>query len=25
MASSLNHPRILTVHDVGEFEGRQYL
>ena len=25
MASSLNHPHILTVHDVGEFEGRQYL
>src|SRR2546428_433155 len=24
-ASSLNHPHILTVHDVGEFEGRQYL
>src|SRR5262245_17639747 len=24
-ASSLNHPQILTVHDVGEFEGRQYL
>jgi len=23
--SSLNHPHILTVHDVGEFEGRQYL
>ncbi len=25
MASSLNHPHILTVHDAGEFEGRQYL
>jgi serine/threonine protein kinase len=25
MASALNHPHILTVHDVGEFEGRQYL
>src|SRR5262249_3841691 len=25
MASSLNHPHILTVHDVGEFEERQYL
>jgi serine/threonine protein kinase len=25
MASSLNHPHILTVHDVGEFQGRQYL
>ena len=24
-ASSLNHPHILTVHDAGEFEGRQYL
>ena len=24
-ASSLNHPHILTVHDVGEFDGRQYL
>src|SRR5262249_55136214 len=22
---SLNHPHILTVHDTGEFEGRQYL
>ena len=21
----LNHPHILTVHDVGEHEGRQYL
>ncbi len=25
MASSLNHPHILTVHDVGEFESRQYI
>src|SRR5262245_40485243 len=25
MASSLNHPHILTVHDVGEIGGRQYL
>src|SRR6266404_5804076 len=25
IVSSLNHPHILTVHDVGEFEGRQYL
>ena len=25
MASSLNHPHILTVHEAGEFEGRQYL
>ena len=25
MASSLNHPHILTVHDFGELEGRQYL
>jgi Tol biopolymer transport system component/predicted Ser/Thr protein kinase len=24
-ASSLNHPHIVTVFDVGEFEGRQYL
>ena len=24
-ASSLNHPHILTVHDVGEFEGNEYL
>jgi serine/threonine protein kinase/WD40 repeat protein len=24
-ASSLNHPHILTVHDSGDFEGRQYL
>ena len=23
--SSLNHPHILTVHDAGEFESRQYL
>src|SRR5437016_253843 len=25
MASSLNHPHILTVYDAGENEGRQYL
>src|SRR5262249_35864504 len=25
MASSLNHPHIVTVHDVGEYEGRQYI
>jgi len=25
MASSLNHPHILTVYDVGEFEDRQYI
>ena len=25
MASSLNHPHILTVHEAGEFDGRQYL
>jgi serine/threonine protein kinase len=24
-ASSLNHPHILTVHDAGEFQGREYL
>src|SRR5688572_24578787 len=24
-ASSLNHPHIVTVHEAGEFEGRQYL
>jgi serine/threonine protein kinase len=24
-ASSLNHPHILTVHDAGELDGRQYL
>jgi serine/threonine-protein kinase len=24
-ASSLNHPHIITIHDMGEFEGRQYL
>jgi serine/threonine protein kinase len=24
-ASSLNHPHILTVHDAGERDGRQYL
>lgn len=25
MASSLNHPHILTVHDAGENDGRRYL
>lgn len=25
MASALNHPHIVTVHEAGEFEGRQYL
>ena len=25
LASALNHPHILTIHDVGEFENRQYL
>jgi serine/threonine protein kinase len=25
LASSLNHPHILTVYDIGETEGRQYL
>ncbi|MBV9612881.1 MAG: serine/threonine-protein kinase, partial [Acidobacteriaceae bacterium] len=25
MASSLNHPHIVMVHDVGDLEGRQYL
>src|ERR1700723_4553459 len=25
MASSLNHPHSLTVYDIGEFEGKQYL
>ena len=25
MASSLNHPHIVTVYDTGEYEGRQYL
>ena len=25
MASALNHPHILTVHEAGEFEGQQYL
>jgi serine/threonine protein kinase len=25
LASSLNHPHILTVHDVGEFDGQAYL
>jgi len=24
-ASALNHPHIVTVHDIGEWEGRQYL
>jgi serine/threonine protein kinase len=25
MVSSLNHPHIVIVRDIGEFEGRQYL
>src|SRR5579871_4945586 len=25
LASALNHPHILTVHDAGEIDGRQYL
>jgi serine/threonine protein kinase len=25
LASSLNHPHVLTVHDAGGFEGREYL
>lgn len=25
LASSLNHPHLVTVYDVGEFEGRQYI
>ncbi len=25
MASSLNHPHIVSVYDIGEFEGRHYL
>ena len=25
LASSLNHPHILTVHDAGEVDGRQYI
>lgn len=25
MASALNHPHIVTVHEVGEFDGQQYL
>src|SRR5687767_7656008 len=25
MVSSLGHPHILAVYDVGEFEGRQYI
>jgi eukaryotic-like serine/threonine-protein kinase len=25
MASSLNHPHIVSVYDIGEFEGQQYL
>ena len=25
MASALNHPHILTVHEAGEFDGQQYL
>jgi serine/threonine protein kinase/Tol biopolymer transport system component len=25
LASALNHPHILTVHDTGDFDGRQYI
>src|SRR5215472_6833763 len=25
MASSLNHPHVVTVHDAGEYDGKQYL
>jgi len=25
MASSLNHPHIITVHDVGDWNGEQYI
>jgi serine/threonine protein kinase len=25
LASSLNHPHLVTVHDVGEFKGQQYI